>query len=69
MNKLAIEINDILRGHYPSRGMKVSMGETCQCGYWTGNEKAGYDRPVGVVNALDWHRANLIAEFIEAGEK
>lgn len=65
MNETAIAINAILLGHKRSSGMVVSMGATCECGYWTGNERAGVDRPAGIVDALNWHRAVLIAELLK----
>jgi len=61
----AVRINNILRNHRPAQGMKVAMGQTCQCGYWTGEERPGYDKPVGNAigsDGLDWHRAQLIAD-------
>lgn len=48
------KIARILNEHKPTRGMRVTMGETCQCGYWTGNEEPGKTRPVGL-QGLDWH--------------
>lgn len=60
----AVWVNSILVNHRPAQGMKVAMGQTCQCGYWTGEERPGYDKPVGNAmgsDGLDWHRAQLIA--------
>lgn len=46
--------------HHPTRGMAVSMGVTCECGYWTGTEQGGKNRPVGVRgDQLDWHRTQV----------
>jgi hypothetical protein len=46
--------------HHPTRGMAVTMGTTCECGYWTGREQPGVDRPVGVRgDQLDWHRTQV----------
>lgn len=60
---LAVAINNILKSHKPATGMVVSMGQTCQCGYWTGEERAGITRPAGVNgDGLDWHRSVLIAK-------
>lgn len=53
------KIAKVIQEHKPTRGMKVSMGETCQCGYWNGNEVAGKTRPVGL-QGLDWHVAQEI---------
>ena len=58
-------VNQILKGHKLTKGRSVAMGATCQCGYWTGNERAGITRPVGVIDPLDWHRAELIAEQVQ----
>lgn len=61
----AESVNEILRSHKPTTGMKVASGQTCECGYWTGEERAGVDRPVGVRgDGLDWHRSLLIADLI-----
>ena len=66
INPLAVAINEVLKGHYPHRGMQVSRGATCECGYWTGTEEAGKNRPAGVQgDQLNWHRASLIAEFLD----
>lgn len=71
MNPLAVAINEVLKGHYPTRGMRVSSGQTCECGYWTGGEVSGKTRPFGGVqgDGLNWHRASLIAEFLEGEEE
>lgn len=53
-------INSILRDHKLAEGMQVSSGSTCQCGYWTGEERPGVSRPPGIRDALDWHRATLV---------
>ena len=63
MSEIAKTINKILYSHKLSEGMVFSMGATCQCGYWTGDERPGITRPAGVRDALDWHRAELIAEL------
>ena len=70
MDDLAVVINNVLKGHYPTRGMQVSRGVTCECGYWTGTEESGKNRPVGVSgDQLDWHRAKLVADFIRTNEE
>lgn len=49
-----------LSKHHPARGMVVASGVTCACGYWTGVERPGVDRPPGVTgDQLDWHRAQV----------
>lgn len=53
-------IAESLREHQPTTGMKVASGETCNCGYWTGNERPGVTRPVGF-QGLQWHQAQVIA--------
>lgn len=55
--------------HVPTRGMSVASGVTCECGYWTGSEKPGVTRPVGVrsgSDGLDWHRATVMLAEVEA---
>jgi hypothetical protein len=64
MNDFTVRVNEILRDHRESAGMMVSRGSTCQCGYWTGNERAGVTRPVGIIDPLDWHRAELIEALL-----
>jgi hypothetical protein len=70
LDPVAVRVNSILANHRPAQGMKVAMGQTCQCGYWTGEERPGYDKPVGNAmgsDGLDWHRAQLIAaDHVEA---
>lgn len=61
IGEYAKQVNEILRSHYPSP-LQVSE-TTCICGYWSENEIAGKTRPVGVRNALDWHKACLISEL------
>lgn len=57
--ELARELNK----HYPTRGMKVAMGETCECGYWTGEEDRFTPHPWGL-DRLDLHRARIALTFI-----
>jgi hypothetical protein len=58
-----------LSKHHPTRGVSVSMGVTCQCGYWTGEEEPGKTRPVGVRgDQLDWHRTQVAIEFFSTAE-
>jgi hypothetical protein len=58
---LTVRIFRALEDHYPTRGMKVASGETCECGYWTGQETAGKTRPVGHRgDVLNWHRAEVV---------
>lgn len=55
--------------HVPTRGMSVASGVTCECGYWTGREKPGITRPVGVrsgSDGLDWHRATVMLAEVES---
>jgi hypothetical protein len=59
---LTVRIHQALESHRPTRGMKVAMGETC--GYWTGQETAGKTRPVGIRDALNWHRAEVVREML-----
>ncbi|GAA1337271.1 hypothetical protein [Arthrobacter roseus] len=54
-----------LSAHKLTTGMQVASGETCQCGYWNREERPGVDRPPGVVG-LNWHRAQVVAELVEA---
>lgn len=53
----------VLRAHQPTRGMRVAMGETCACGYWTGVEVPGKTRPAGY-QGLQWHQAQEIAKVL-----
>jgi hypothetical protein len=46
----------VISQHQPRTGMKVAMGETCRCDYWTGSEEPGVTRPVGFMG-LEWHQA------------
>ena len=62
-------MNEILRSHKPTTGMQVASGITCECGYWTGDERAGVDRPVGIRgDGLDWHRSLLIGDLIRRAQ-
>lgn len=60
-----------IRDHRTTTGMQVASGETCRCGYWNGNERAGTDRPVGC-GGLIWHQAQEAAAAVrtalEGGE-
>jgi hypothetical protein len=57
-----------LSKHHQTRGMAVSMGVTCECGYWTGEEEGGKNRPVGIRgDQLDWHRTQIALRFFEGG--
>ena len=62
MIEAAVKINEIIRDHVPTKGMAPTMGTYCVCGYSTGDERPGIDRPPGVRDPLDWHRANLIVK-------
>lgn len=54
-----------LSKHHPTRGMSVAMGTTCECGYWTGDEEGGKNRPVGIRgDGLDWHRTKVVVAFL-----
>lgn len=64
---LAAAIGDIIRQHQPTTGMRVASGETCRCGYWTGTERPGKDRPVGH-GGLTWHQAQEITAAIDRGD-
>lgn len=55
-----------LQKHHRTRGMAVTMGVTCACGYWTGSEKQP-PRAAGS-DGLDWHRAQVVAEIVERRE-
>ena len=58
-----------LSKHHPKRGMVVAMGVTCECGYWTGGEEGGKNRPVGVRgDQLDWHRTKVAAAILQRNE-
>lgn len=55
-----------LSKHHQTRGVSVSMGVTCECGYWTGEEDGGKNRPVGIRgDQLDWHRTKISLEFLK----
>lgn len=51
-------LEKIHKEHGPTTGMKVSSGDTCKCGYWSGVERPGIDRPLGY-QGLDWHIIQL----------
>lgn len=59
-------IHKTLKRHQPEQGMKVSTGETCICGYWTGEEEPGKSRPAGLgTMSLAWHQAQMIDRVLE----
>lgn len=63
------EIARLLNYHHRTRGMAVTMGTTCACGYWSGSEKFGHEYTVpGLQGAdlLDLHRATVIAKALAA---
>jgi len=61
----ALAIAEVLTHHYPTRGMQVSMGATCHCGYWTGSEPDAGKRPLPWgVDRLDLHRGRVIEALI-----
>lgn len=69
MTDLEVTINKILTSHRVASGMKVAMGRECTCGYWSGAEHPGTSRPMGFSgDGLNWHRAKVIAAFIEDRE-
>jgi len=53
----------VLREHQPTTGMSVTMGVTCRCGYWNGEEVGGTNRPVGY-QGLQWHQATAVAAYL-----
>lgn len=56
-----------LSKHHPARGVQVASGVTCECGYWTGTEEPGRNRPIGIRgDQLDWHRTQVVIEFQRA---
>jgi hypothetical protein len=56
-----------LAKHHPSRGVVVSSGTTCECGYWTGDEPEGGKRPLPWGrDRLDLHRGRVAVEFLGA---
>lgn len=64
-DELAEPLYRELSKHHPTRGMSVAMGVTCECGYWTGGEQPGKNRPVGVRgDQLDWHRTQVALDFL-----
>lgn len=54
----------VIREHQPTTGMAVTMGTTCKCGYWTGDEEPGRNRPVGF-QGLQWHQAVMVSKKID----
>lgn len=58
---IAAELNN----HHPTKGMAVSMGVTCACGYWTGSEPERGKRPLPWgADQLDLHRADIVADLV-----
>ena len=56
------DVATVLVKHHPTRGMSVSMGVTCECGYWTGSEPESGKQPLPWGrDSLDLHRADVIA--------
>lgn len=54
-----------LAKHHPTRGMSVSTGVTCECGYWTGSEEEAGKRPLPWGrDSLDLHRARIVAALV-----
>ena len=54
---LAMELSK----HHPTKGVKVAMGFTCACGYWSdGNYRQSFGS-----DGLDFHRAEVAAKFLE----
>jgi hypothetical protein len=60
------QIAEELKRHYPTTGMSVASGVTCECGYWNGVESPGADRPAGAQgrDGLNWHRAQVVAALL-----
>ena len=57
---------EVLNAHHPTRGMSVSMGVTCECGYWTGSEPDAGKRPLPWGrDQLDLHRATALAPVVD----
>ncbi|KQO98590.1 hypothetical protein ASF30_11045 [Leifsonia sp. Leaf264] len=65
MDELTERIASALAQHFPTRGMSVSMGVTCECGYWTGAEPEAGKRPLPWGrDQLGLHRARIIRELL-----
>lgn len=64
------QVAEALLIHYPTRGMRVARGVTCNCGYWNGEERPGVTRPPGLQgeDGLNWHRAQVIIELLKDTE-
>lgn len=65
--RLTLLMYHLLQSHKRTTGMAVTMGTTCSCGYWTGEERAGTTRPVGAHDNLDWHRAEILSHLMAGG--
>ncbi|WPM94321.1 hypothetical protein VB1_CDS0072 [Arthrobacter phage Marchesin] len=59
MEDEVVAMAEVLRSHVPATGMVVASGITCRCGYWTGEERPGINRPVGF-SGLAWHQAQAL---------
>jgi hypothetical protein len=60
-------IAEALVHHYPTRGMQVASGQTCECQYWTGNEPSALlGAGMGGSDQLNRHRAKLAADAVLA---
>lgn len=60
-------VGEALRDHFPTRGMQVASGVTCECQYWTGNEpQALLGAGMGGRDQLNRHRAALAADAVLA---
>jgi hypothetical protein len=65
MTDPAIEaLASLLSEHHPTRGMRVSQGMTCACGYWTGTESPTGRTVRTGSDQLDLHRAQIISEWL-----
>lgn len=62
---LTVKIADTLLLHQLTRRMVVASGHTCDCGYWTGEERPGKTRPAGYQGLL-WHQAEVVAAVVRA---
>ena len=59
-DKQAHELSIILCEHYPTTGMAVTSGVTCECRFWESRPirfRSGWDR-------LDVHRAEIAYDFL-----
>lgn len=56
------ELAGVLGAHHPTKGMAVTMGVTCYCGFW---ENRNVLR-TSVSDGLDYHRAEVIVEYLTA---